>query len=226
MEQTAEESPESMDVESIDDLATKGDSNMDNKTEHGKISYLKAAKESKSDGKNAAESNDPKYGAVAFIYYIDPETGVREDLVEQNKPNYPKGEGGRLRLIGGVIEDKEESIDALVRELGEEFNPVAVPILIKALYGDGEYHSTREDGTVVYKIPIKSKGEWRIIKESGSKKLGSEDDPGNFRAIRGDKALNLDNRYYAFESGDFIKEEIRRSYDYARKNQNNYRLAA
>ena len=91
--------------------------------------YIEATHSADSD-----EDNDTQNGAVAIIYHKDKKTGELEFLFEEKPLDYPVPEaGGKLSLVGGAIQRKEKSIDALVRELSEELEEPAASIVIKSL---------------------------------------------------------------------------------------------
>ena len=236
MEQTASEDCESQDAKSVDTVADEpnelkdpiksgvnDDAEYNSKTKESKTYAKKISSQKKSgleerlkedSDKEKPERKRSSHGSVAFIHYTYPETGVIEYLVEENKPDY-QGQDGLYRLIGGARDfingRLEGSLKAIKREFQEEFkSSEASSIVIRLLENDPrKIDSIIEivDGKIaitdVYEIKVESKMEWDKIKSSGSK-----GDAGIFRAVRYNKLLELDDRYFAFNSGNLIKELV------------------
>ena len=123
-----------------------------------------------------ATTGEDKYentnkGAAAIIY--NQETG--EFYFELKPHSYPIKEArGKLALVGGHVEHGESSLEALMREIGEEVvEPKAQKILKDKLTQLGTYYHTIVefvDGvrieTDVYLINVDSDKDWTTVKNS------------------------------------------------------------
>ena len=144
-------------------------------------------------------------GVVAIIY--NRETG--EIAFEQKPSNHPDSSvHGKLQPFGGHIEEDETSLEALIRELGEEAAH-SVPLLVRAVKERGyKYYMQTAvfGGKVVYTdywvVPL-TNSEWMRFVDGGTTA-----EAGPLRTLTSWQALSLDNRYYAYGSGPIVKEFI------------------
>lgn len=234
MEQSVAENSECEGAGSVDEAAEEPVESKEARSEKNGLenaiqSELNREEYKSKNSKEQTEAERSVHGSLAFIYYTDPETGITEYLIEENKPDYPGGQGGKYRLIGGAREAGESSLKTLERELEEEFKSRdASSILIKILKKNQHKYGSIQDLiygkisiTHVYDINVESKTEWNKIRRSGSKH-----DAGTFRAIKDIKILELLHKnklYFAFgpEHAEIIKEFIWDNY-LTRLNQNHY----
>ncbi|MBI3026679.1 NUDIX domain-containing protein [Candidatus Woesearchaeota archaeon] len=146
-------------------------------------------------------------GVVAIIY--NKEAG--ELAFEQKSPNHAdKSVRGLLQFIGGHVEYGESSLEALIREFGEEAPPESSSMLIKALKKNGYTYTTQTAifggklvKTDIVIVEVESSSDWQRFKD-----LGLTSDAGNLRVLKTHKAYRLDNRDYAYEQGPILKEFI------------------
>ena len=131
------------------------------------------AEENLEEKVESEEEKPSRDGAVALIR-IKGGSGKEEEFYfeEKKKGYFVKEYVGRLSLVGGAVEEGEDSLDALVRELEEEFrDPEAAEIVkknIKGLYCkiEGKVEGYKPATVHVYEVVIDDPEEARIVRRS------------------------------------------------------------
>lgn len=171
-------------------------------------------------------------GAVALIVYQSPETGEVEFYFEEKPQDYYiRKYRGKLSLVGGAIDSTDRSsLDALVREFGEEIETWKARDILqtKARLNGKVYHKVLEyvNGepavTYVYAIKITSSAEWNAIRKSGLR-----DDAGASRILTMDEILKLGYDDFAFNQWEVIHRFIQENYlSRQKKSSQDYRASA
>lgn len=162
--------------------------------------------------RESEQGEDTPNGVLAFIYHRNTETGELELLFEQIKPDYYQTQNrGKIKPFGGFLKTTDKSsVDGFVREAWEEFEAPAAQIIIKAAINDGKHYARKyykEGGisgyTDILEIEIKSNVGWEIAKNAITKH-----DAGRPIVLTDSIAHQLNDEYYAFGYGPFIKEFI------------------
>lgn len=174
-------------------------------------SSLKSGDGGKAKANDSASQEATNEAVVAIVYHTDEKTGETYYIFEQKPASYPDVSArGLLQPIGGHIDKGEDSLEALIREFGEETPPESGRILKDALMENGELYDklTVSAGgetftTYIYKVRVGSKTEWEKILEGG---LIAE--AGPLRVLTSWQAFTLPSRYYAFGEGPVIKSAV------------------
>ena len=162
--------------------------------------YVEAAHSANSD-----EDKDTPNGAVAIIYHQDKKTGELEFLFEEKPLDYPVPEArGKLSLVGGAIQAKEKSLEALVRELAEEIEEPAASIVIESLRMKDSFYQRMpyeymgiKGYSDIYVIEIKKESSWNAVKQAAFKH-----DAGIPRVLKQNE-MHVDD--FAFGYGEIAK---------------------
>lgn len=121
---------------------------------------------------NRKEKADDVHGAVAIIYFEDPETGYVEAVFE---PRSDKRANGDLSLIGGTRSFYDDDARSnLLRETKEEVgDKKAAEAIVNALRENGTiyhihqaYWEGKNASTHIYAIKITDKKEWEAVKHT------------------------------------------------------------
>lgn len=180
---------------------------------------------------NSRENTRTLNGAVALIVYEDPETGKIEFYFEEKPQNYYiRKYRGKLSLIGGAIDTTDkDSLEALVREFGEEVETWKARDILqnkaranrKVYQKIIEYVNGKPAITYVYSIRITSREEWNAIKKSGLR-----DDAGPSRILTLEEILKLGHDDFAFNQWEVIYGFIHENYiSKPKKSAQNYVIA-
>ncbi len=229
--ENSESSPDSLESKVLDsvDVHESNDAEETDQSEHRLIearNYFKGTcsnpqyKSSKSvpETYNSEKSHRVRSedGAVAIIYHKDEATGTIEVLLEQNPSNYTlEKERGKIRPIGGAIDivdgRKEESLEALAREIDEEVaDGPAKEVILKALHETGNLYTVLSADvhgttalTYVYTIEITSSKKW-----AKSRRAYLTDDAGSSKLVSNKSLSQMKPQDFAFGLGETIFEII------------------
>ncbi len=159
---------------------------------------------------SSEEDEDTLNGAVAIIYHQD-KKGNLEFLFEEKPVDYPVPEArGKLSFVGGVIQIRESSLEALVRELTEEIEEPVATILLKALsknvntYRRLPYeYKGRAGYTDIYVIQVEQETDWNAVKWAAFKH-----DAGFPRVLTHNDVIER-SKDFAFGYGEIAREFVK-----------------
>lgn len=159
------------------------------------------------------------HASLVILYFVDPETGQVEYLLETNNENYAvKSEANKPRPIGGAmdVEDEGNHLAALIRELEEEIGGnYARFLLTEKVKSDSKlYHVHKQifkgelSNTYVYEARFNDPSEWNIIRKTHLK-----DDAGIVTRLKLEEILTKNPSDFAFGLGPAIKNHAIELYE-------------